>query len=39
MYFRFHTYPELTLEQINKPENTSLSLNAGKLFHYYQGFF
>lgn len=28
---RFHNYPELTLEQINKPENTSLSLNAGSV--------
>lgn len=28
---RFLRYPELTLEQINKPENTSLSLNAGSV--------
>eukprot|EP00088_Acartia_fossae_P070891 TRINITY_DN959_c0_g1_i1.p1 TRINITY_DN959_c0_g1~~TRINITY_DN959_c0_g1_i1.p1 ORF type:complete len:639 (+),score=120.25 TRINITY_DN959_c0_g1_i1:100-2016(+) len=28
---RFKNYPELTLEQMNKPENTSLSLNAGSV--------
>jgi A-kinase anchor protein 1 len=28
---RFQNYPELTLEQMNRPENTSLSLNAGSV--------